>query len=102
LDALDEDITGRGAINYNIFKTLDQRFFTHRYMHQWQSEWHVNNKAQLNTILSYTHYTRTTKTTEHNFETGSDELTISAGDQDTSTFNAITFRTTLQYALSDK
>lgn len=101
LDALDETITGRGAINFNIFKAKDQQFISNRYMHQLQSEWRINSKIQLSNILSYTNYRRTTKTTEHNFETGIDKLTFEEGEQDTAKFNAAVFRTTLQYNITD-
>ncbi len=101
LDGLDENITNKGAINLNTLKTRDQKYITNRYMHQLQSEWQVNNKLQLNSLLSYTNYRRYTKTTEHNFENGQNTLTTGPGEQDTAAFKAATFRTTLQYKMSN-
>jgi outer membrane receptor for ferrienterochelin and colicins len=100
LDRLDETITGKGAFNIDNPKAQDQLFITNRYMHQLQSEWRMNKQVQLSNIFSYTNYRRNTKTTLHDFTTGTDILTHGNGEQDTAKFNTIVFRTTLQYTIS--
>jgi outer membrane receptor for ferrienterochelin and colicins len=100
LDALDETITSRGAINMNTYKAIDQRYITNRYTHQVQTGWWINNKLQLNGLAAYTDYQRRTKTTRHDFEKDTDELTTGVGEQDISKFNSFIFRSTLQYNIS--
>jgi len=102
LDALQEKIINRDTINYLNYKAIDKRYTTNRLMHQVQAQFRFNNKANLATILSYTDYERRTRTTRHNFETGTDELTTGAGEQDISGFNALVFRNTLSYEFSKK
>ena len=100
LDGLQETIKSRGAIG-QTYKALDQRYSTRRYMHQVQGDWSVSENMKLNTILSYTDYKRQTRTTEHDFVTGKDQLTGGAGEQDASGLNGELFRTTLQNKFSD-
>ena len=54
------------------------------------------------TVMGYTDYKRRTKTTRHDFEKNTDELTTGDGEQDVSKFNSFVFRTTVQYQLSSK
>lgn len=100
LDALSETITDRGAINMNTYKAIDKRYFTNRYTNQLQGAWNVNAKMQVSGLLAYTHYQRQTKTTRHDFEKNTNELTTGAGEQDISKLNSTVFRSTLQYAIS--
>ena len=99
-DLLHEDIVSRGAINYNNFKAIDQQYITDRFSQQLQGGYNFNKNLQLATIISYTDYKRRTKTTLHDFEKGSDELTTGAGEQDLAKFNSFVFRTSLQYQVS--
>lgn len=101
-DALDETITARNAININNNKAIDQRYYTQRLLHQVQGGYTFNTKMQLSSVLGYTDYSRRTKTTRHDFETGTDELTTGEGEQDTSKFKSLSFRNTLYWQLSSK
>lgn len=101
IDGLHEDITARGKINMNTYKAIDQQFITKRFMHQLQQEWRISNKAQLNSILSYTGYNRETKTLRHDFTNGKEELTNGAGEQDVAKLSSLIFRPVLQYSVSN-
>jgi len=102
IDGLDETITVRNPINYNTYKAIDQRYITHRLLHQVQGSYNFNTKLQLSSIIGYTDYSRRTKTTRHDFEKNTDELTTGDGEQDISKFNSFTFRNTLFWQLSSK
>ena len=99
LDGLHEDIISKGAIG-QTYKALDQRYSTRRFLHQVQGDWSVNDRMKLNTLVSYTDYKRQTRTTEHDFVSGTNQLTTGAGEQDASTVNSQVFRTTLQNRFS--
>lgn len=100
IDGLNEMITSRGKMGLT-YKAIDQEYITNRFTHQVQGQYRFNEKLQLSGLAAYTDYERMTKTTEHDFTKGTDVLTTGAGEQDTSKFNSFTFRTTLQYKLSD-
>lgn len=102
IDVLNEDIVSRNPINYSNFKAIDQRFITDRITQQLQGSYSFNTRLQLAAVLGYTDYKRRTRTTRHDFEKGSDELTTGEGEQDVSTFKSFVFRPTLQYQLSNK
>jgi outer membrane receptor for ferrienterochelin and colicins len=102
LDGLHEVITDRDSINYLNYKAIDKKYTTNRFTQQVQSQLQVSAKADLSTILSFTNYERQTRTTRHNFETGTDELTTGAGEQDISKLNSFVFRNTFHYQLSKK
>lgn len=102
VDGLDETITNRTPINYNNYKAIDQRYFTNRLTHQLQGAYSFNDKLQLATTIGYTDYKRQTKTTRHDFEKGTDELTTGDGEQDVAKFKSFVFRPTLKYRISDK
>ncbi len=100
LDGMHEMIKDRGPMNENTYKAIDKRYFSNRYLHQLQSSWSFNNDLQWNSILSYTDYQRKTKTTRHDFEKNTDELTNGAGEQDLSSFTSFLSRNTVQYKIS--
>ena len=102
IDGLDEEIKSRSAINYSNNKAIDQQYITSRFTHQLQGSYTFNNKVQMATVMGYTDYKRRTKTTRHDFEKNTDELTTGDGEQDVSKFNSFVFRTTVQYQLSSK
>ncbi|MEO6539909.1 MAG: TonB-dependent receptor [Ferruginibacter sp.] len=102
IDALHEDITSRNPINYSNYKAIDQQYITNRFMNQVQGSYSFNKKLHVATIVSYTDYKRRTRTTRHDFEKNTDELTTGDGEQDVSKFTGFVFRTTLQYQLSNK
>lgn len=100
LDYLDEDIAARGNINYDNGKATDAHYLTNRYTHQAQAAWQVNDDLSVNGALSYQDYTRHTRTTIRDFVKGDESLSTAAGTQDVSKFNAIFFRGTAQYTVS--
>lgn len=102
LDGLDETIASKGAINMGSFKAFDQRYITRRWMHQVQDDWHINSRFHLNTSASYTDYSRRTRSTRHDFTTGTDELTTGTGEQDTAKFTTLFFRTQGHYTVNEK
>jgi len=102
LDALQEDITDKGAINIGNLKAVDKKYSSNRYTNQLQGGYTFNKKLQLSATLAYTDYKRSTRTTKHYFEIGTDSLTDGEGEQDISKFNSFVFRTTVQYQLSNK
>ncbi|MGC4101586.1 TonB-dependent receptor plug domain-containing protein [Ferruginibacter sp.] len=102
LDGLHEDISDRQAINFANYRAIDKYYITNRYMHQLQNQWHISDKAQLSSVLSYTDYERRTKTLRHDFQAGTEVLTTGAGEQDISKLKSFVFRNTLSYQFSDK
>jgi outer membrane receptor for ferrienterochelin and colicins len=100
LDMLDELIKDRGPINMNNYRALDRRFYAVRYMHQLQSEWSFHNHLRWSSVLSYTDYQRRTKTTRHDFQSGSDELTPGEGEQDLSEVKSFLTRQSMVWRLS--
>jgi outer membrane receptor for ferrienterochelin and colicins len=101
LDKLNEDIVSRGPIGQN-YKSLDQRYTTNRDIHQVQSEYYISSKLQWSGFIAYTGYNRETRTTQHDFEKNTDELTTGEGEQDISKLKSLAFKTTVQYKLSSK
>lgn len=99
-DLLNEDIKSRGPINYSNYKAIDQQYITDRFSHQLQGGYTFNKNLQLAGIISYTDYKRKTKTTVHDFEKGTDQLTTGQGEQDLAKFNSFTFRTSVLYQVS--
>jgi len=102
LDGLQELIKSRGEINTSTWKAIDKRYTTDRWMHQVQSVLRISDKLKLNSLLAYTNYSRQTRTTRHDFEKNTDELTSGAGEQDLSKFNGLSFKSTLDYEISQK
>lgn len=102
IDGLDETITARNPLNLSNYKTVDQRYFTNRLMHQLQAAYTFNSKLQLTSAAAYTDYRRRTKTTLHDFLKNTDELTTGAGEQDLSKFKSFSFRNTIFWQLSAK
>ncbi len=101
LDGLNENIVNRGAIGQN-YKAIDQKYTTHRFIHQVQSDYRISNNLQWSGFIAYTDYQRQTKTTKHDFEKNTDELTTGEGEQDISRLNSLSFKPTLQYQVNAK
>ncbi|HEX2682871.1 MAG TPA: TonB-dependent receptor plug domain-containing protein, partial [Ferruginibacter sp.] len=101
LDGLNETILSRGPIAQN-YKAKDQKYITDRFMHQLQGQFKINNKLDLTTVASYTDYKRKTKTTVHDFQKNTDELSTLAGEQDQAKLNSFVFRNTFGYQASAK
>ncbi|MEP6675313.1 MAG: TonB-dependent receptor [Ferruginibacter sp.] len=101
LDGMNEDITSRGEIGQN-YKANDQHYISDRWLHQLQGNFHFNNKLQLSALAAYTDYQRKTKTTIHDFQKNTEELSVLPGEQDLSKLNSFVFRSTLNYQASAK
>ena len=101
LDGLHEDIASRGEIGQN-YKAEDQHYKSDRYTHQLQGNFRFNNKMQLSALAAYTDYQRQTKTTIHDFQKNTDDLSTSPGEQDVSKLNSFVIRSTLNYQSSSK
>ncbi len=101
LDGLNETITSRGPISQN-YRAKDQKYITDRYMQQLQGDFRLSSKLQLASIAAYTGYKRKTKTSFHDFQKNTDELSPLAGEQDLSKLTNFIFRNTVSYQLSNK
>lgn len=102
VDGLDENIAAKGAINMDTYKAFDQQFITRRWMHQVQDDWQINRKFHLNSAVSYTDYSRRTRSTRHDFTNNTDELTAGLGEQDTAVFTTLFFRSQGHYMINEK
>ncbi|MEO7982836.1 MAG: TonB-dependent receptor plug domain-containing protein, partial [Bacteroidota bacterium] len=102
LDGLKETITDRETINMLTYRAINKKYGTDRFIHQLQSAWHINNRSQVNTILSYTDYKRKTTTAIHDFEKNTDALSTADGEQDLAKLNSFIFRSTMQYQACGK
>ncbi|MEO6313325.1 MAG: TonB-dependent receptor [Chitinophagaceae bacterium] len=102
MDGLHEEIADRETINMANYRAIDKYYTSKRFMHQLQNQWHVSNKANLNSIFSYTDYSRRTSTYRQDFLAGTKEPTTGAGEQDLSKLNSVVFRNTLFYQFSEK
>lgn len=100
LDGLDEDIVNLGTVNINTNQARDQRFLTTRLMHQFQGNWHANEKLMVNFLAAYTDYQRKTQTSILDLNTGKRTLSLGAGEQDISKFNNAMMRATAYYRWS--
>ncbi len=99
LDAMTEKLKDRNTINLDNAKSKDQFFTSNRFMHQLQSNTHINENLQLNTIIAYTDFKRSTVTKKVNFVDNTSELSTEEGEQDVSALNSFSFKNTLQYKI---
>lgn len=88
LDYLNENLLTEADVNPITNITSDKEFIVNRYTHQLQSEWKVSNNFNLSVVGSYQDYTRRTRTTSIDLSTGKKELSLEAGAQDETNFNA--------------
>ncbi len=101
INALDETITNYGMLNVNDNTAVDKDYDSKRYFHQAQSDWNISSRLSLSSALSYTDYSRRTRTITLNVLTGDRRLALGQGVQDKSVFTSTFFRTTAQYLLSN-
>jgi outer membrane receptor for ferrienterochelin and colicins len=101
IDGLKETIVSRGPIAQN-YKAKDQQYITNRFMQQLQGDFKLSSKLQMATIFAYTGYKRKTKTSTHDFQKNSDELSNLAGEQDLAKLNSFVFRNTFNYQAGSK
>ena len=99
-DLLQEDILNKGAINFGNYKAIDKKYTSNRFTNQLQGGYTFSKTLQLAATVAYTDYKRSTRTTRHDFEKNTNELTTGDGEQDISKFNSFVFRTTVQYQFS--
>ncbi|GAB3492399.1 TonB-dependent receptor [Spirosoma knui] len=100
LDALKEDLLSQGPENVNTRQARDQKYITHRYVHQLQGDWKLSERLQLNGQAAYTDYQRRTQTTILDVSTGRRTLSLGEGEQDVSIFTSQTYRATASYKVS--
>jgi outer membrane receptor for ferrienterochelin and colicins len=101
LDAMTEKLKDRNTINLDNAKSKDQFFTSNRFMHQLQSNTRINENLQLNTIIAYTDFKRSTVTKKVDFENNTSELSNEDGEQDVSALNSFSFKNTLQYKIAN-
>ncbi len=102
LDALNEEIKGRNAINLSNFRTIDQNFNTDRFTHQLQADYNINTKWRYTGFVSYSNIKRETETIKKDFYNGTSELSTDDGAQDVSKLNSVSSRHTFYYIINDK
>ncbi|GAB4001130.1 TonB-dependent receptor [Spirosoma daeguense] len=100
LDALKENLLSQGIENPTTNLARDQRYITNRYVHQFQSDFKLSERLQLNAQASYTDYQRRTQTTILDVATGRRTLSLGEGEQDVSIFISQTYRATASYKAS--
>lgn len=99
-DYMFEDIYNPGAFASGT--AFDQNYISTRLMHQVQGAHTFSDRFSFNGALSYTNYSRKTRSTNVNESTGDVRLALGEGQQDRTTFNGATFRGTFQYRINDK
>ncbi|MGN6420949.1 MAG: TonB-dependent receptor plug domain-containing protein [Pseudobacter sp.] len=102
LDALTETINSMGSIFQATNTARDQNYYTHRYLHQVQADYNMNERLQWNALAAYTDYSRRTQTSLLDLNTGKSTLSQGDGEQDKATFNSLAGRITAQYRISEK
>jgi len=101
-DALNEEISDRGAINTSNYKAIDKYYTTHRYMQQLQGNYRINNDWLISGLAAYTDYSRKTKTLRHDFENNTEQLTTGEGEQDLSRFKSFVMRGMVSWQVNAK
>lgn len=100
INATDEDIFSAGPLNLTTNSSIDQKYITHRYLHELQGDMRVSNSFSFNVAASYTDYSRRTQTTDFNHNTGERRLTPDPTQQATARFNNKFVRGTALYKIS--
>lgn len=92
----DETIKFEGNRNPITQIAADKDYKTYRWFHQIQSELKINDKFNVNGVLSYTDYSRKTLSTNVD-ASGRETLSLEPGSQDKSVFTTTFFRGTAFY-----
>jgi outer membrane receptor for ferrienterochelin and colicins len=100
INAAYENIFSNGPLNLSTNVSKDQKYITHRYMHQLQADLQLSTKLSLNVAASYTDYSRRTQTTEFNHVTGDRRLTAVPSEQAEAIFDNKFVRGTALYKIS--
>lgn len=101
INATDEDIISDGVPNASTNISKDQKYITHRYMHELQGSTRISNALSFNFAASYTDYSRRTQTTELNHTTGARYLTATPSEQAVAKFDNTFIRGIAQYKISE-
>lgn len=99
LDYLNEDLYNPAKYIFN--KATDQNYLTTRFIHQLQSMATISDAVSINAAVAYTDYKRRTQTVQVDKLTGEETLTLGEGQQDTTLYHGLTFRTTVQYKVNE-
>ncbi|GJM34242.1 MAG: TonB-dependent receptor [Saprospiraceae bacterium] len=91
----DEEVVNLGEMRRPQFKpyAFDDQYETRRLNHSLTQEGEMGEKYYLQSTLAYNHYRRYKHSFRTDFETNSREVVL--GQQDTSLFQGVTFRTTI-------
>ncbi|RZK50393.1 MAG: TonB-dependent receptor [Pedobacter sp.] len=101
VDALEETISSYGGMNPNNFKAENQKFNTSRWGQQAQLEWMIN-RFKLQSLIAFTHLSRTSQTHISDYLNGTSILSNELGKQDKAVFDALIWRSTLNYGANNK
>ncbi len=107
IDGLDEIITNPG--NFSAFPNQisgdfvanNQEYISNRVMHQLQSAYNFNNNLNVQIQSSYTNYCRQVYSTLLGKKTNTESLDLAAGKQALINFTGFTFRSMVNYKLSN-
>lgn len=88
LDYLNENLLTEADINKVNNTTSDKEFIVNRYTHQLQGNWKASNNLTFSLAGSYQDYSRRTRTTNIDLNSGKKTLSTNAGEQDKTTFDA--------------
>jgi len=104
IDYLNEDLydPGEYGVGFSPGLALDRNYLTRRFNHQIQGGHTFSDKLSFNGALSFTNYSRRTRSTTVSESTGDVRLAPGVGLQDETTFNGATLRGTFQYKFSNK
>ncbi len=94
-DVLQETIHSLGNVNTNTLQARDQKYITHRMMHQLQANLRLGSRVSFLLAAAYTDYQRKTQTTIIDFTTNKRTLSLGQGEQDIARFDNAMLRTTL-------
>ncbi|MCI0750984.1 MAG: TonB-dependent receptor, partial [Flammeovirgaceae bacterium] len=99
VDYLNELIHDKGSIDVFSGYAFDEEYKTHRINHVLNADGRLG-QATYNLVFSLSDFERIKKKYSKNMNTGEETLTIGAGDQDTSTFQAVVIRGTVTRNIS--
>ncbi len=103
LDLFDEKIDSKASPSGLLVPiALDEEYLTRRYIHQINGHKSLSTNSKLDFVGSFTDFTRIKKQYVHNLTTGEKILSTADGSQDTSSLNAIMFRTMYTHSLSGR
>lgn len=95
-----ETIMSEGNRNPNTQIAADKDYNTYRWFHQLQSKLRLNDKLNVNGVLSYTDYSRKTLSTNVD-ASGRETLSLEPGSQDKSVFTTTFFRGSAFYKTNE-